>query len=75
MASDSKYELKGFNKLAGHEMIEPKRDDGIRTTYRHTYLLQAIPTVFDGFFGSTEAFQYTTSEYSKEGTENAVLFM
>lgn len=56
--------------------MEVIRDYSQRVNYRHTYFMQAIPTVFEGYFGSsTEVFQYTTSEYSKEGPEAALMFM
>lgn len=58
------------------EKLEPKRDEGSqRSTYKHTYFLSAIPTVFDGYLSSTEIFQYTVSEYTKESPENAIVFI
>lgn len=71
-----KYKIGGFNKLEKFENIEPNRPRGERTTYKHTYFIQAIPTVFDGYFGSSaEIFQYTTSKYSKESPEDAIIFL
>ena len=55
--------------------MEPKRKPEERVTYKHTYFIQAVPCLFDGFFWNTEVFQYTASEYSKPGTENSVSFM
>jgi hypothetical protein len=44
--------------------------------YKHTYFLSAIPTTFYGMLGTTtEIFQYTASQYSKEGPESGIVFM
>lgn len=61
--------------MAGVSRVEPKRKPEERVTYKHTYFIQAVPCLFDGFFWNTEVFQYTASEYSKPGTENSVSFM
>ena len=69
------YQVTGFNKLAGITNKEERPRDEPGRQYKHTYFVTAVPTVFDNMFGSTEIFQYTTSEYSKPGQESAVVFL
>lgn len=72
---DRNYKVDGFNKLQGTKVQENRPEDNPNLLYRHTYFVTAIPTVFDNYFGTTEIFQYTTSEYSKPGPESAIVFM
>ena len=70
-----KYQLNGFNKLSGLGRKEERNAGEASIQYKHTYFVTAVPTVFDNMFGSTEIFQYTTSEYSKPGRESGVVFL
>lgn len=72
---EREYQLNGFNKLAGQVRMQEKREGDSRGITKHTYYIQAIPTVFDNMISSTEIFQYTASEYSKEGSESGIVFM
>ncbi len=72
---EREYKINGFNKLQDTVRWQDKHPDGSRDIVKHTYYIQAIPTLFDGVIGSTEIFQYTASEYSKEGAESGIIFM
>lgn len=55
--------------------MESRPEDQPNNLYKHTYMISAVPTVFDNFFSSTEIFQYTVSEFSKPGQESGIVFM
>ena len=55
--------------------MEHRPEDNPNNLYKHTYMISAVPTIFDNLFGSTEIFQYTSSEFSRPGTESGIVFM
>jgi len=69
------FNLKGFNSLKNHTVVED-RADGFGGPYYHSYFLTAVPNIFDRMFMRIlETFQYTASFYSRRNINSAIVFV
>lgn len=71
-AFTDKLNLQAFNTLGEHSAISEENDERSKT---HSYYLQVIPNDFTWFFHQVNAFQYTSTSYTKITDDSGILFM